>query len=337
MSKILQKPVKLALIQLATTADKAKNLERARSKVLEAVREHRPKIVVLPECFNSPYGTKYFRGYAEVLRGRTKADATSETESESEPRSESPTFDALSRLARETRTYLVGGSIPELDPTTQKIYNTSLTFGPSGALLATHRKVHLFDIDIPGKIRFKESEVLSPGDDVTVVDMASEPDYDEETIRTAGADSVQNKSKSIGKFAIAICYDIRFPELAMIAARKHDAFLLLYPGAFNMTTGPLHWELQARARAMDNQCFVGVCSPARAVDAEYQAWGHSMIVGPDAKVMAEADEKEAIVVAELKPEAIEDVRKGIPIYDQRRFDVYADVGMAEPTDVQENR
>ena len=356
MPKVLRKPVKLALIQLATTADKARNLERARSRVLEAVREHRPKIVVLPECFNSPYGTKYFRGYAEVLRGQRRAhnagpESESEAKSESESgtksksSSESPTFDALSRLARETRTYLVGGSIPELDPATQKIYNTSLTFGPSGALLATHRKVHLFDIDIPGKIRFKESEVLSPGNNITVVDMVSESDDDDDDDddddgsvnnkdgNNAGTESMKSKKRSIGKFAIAICYDIRFPELAMVAARKHNAFLLLYPGAFNMTTGPLHWELQARARAMDNQCFVGVCSPARAVDAEYQAWGHSMIVGPDAKVMAEADEKEATVVAELKPEAIEEVRRGIPIYDQRRFDIYADVATAEPTGV----
>ena len=339
MSKILQKPVKLALIQLATTTDKATNLERARSKVLEAVREHQPKIVVLPECFNSPYGTKYFRGYAEVLCGPAKAktkatgDERPGTEERSTP-SQSPTYNALSALARETRTYLVGGSIPELDPTTQKIYNTSLTFGPNGALLATHRKVHLFDIDIPGKICFKESEVLSPGNQVTVVDMLVEHDTDH--TNADGSKDVQSapddkSSKSIGKFAVAICYDIRFPELAMIAARKHHAFLLLYPGAFNMTTGPLHWELQARARAMDNQCFVGVCSPARAADAEYQAWGHSMVVGPDAKVIAEADEKESTVVAELRPEAIEDVRKGIPIYQQRRFDVYPDVGVAQPT------
>ena len=321
MSRILQKPIKLALIQLATTADKLTNLERARSKILEAVREHQPKIVVLPECFNSPYGTKYFRGYAEVLRGQAKV-----TGEEGAPR-DSPTYDALSAIARETKTYLVGGSIPEIDPATQKIYNTSLTFGPSGALLATHRKVHLFDIDIPGKIRFKESEVLSPGNSITVVDMTSEPDTDRKNEQSSMGDDV---SRSVGKFAIAICYDIRFPELAMIAARKHNAFLLLYPGAFNMTTGPLHWELQARARAMDNQCFVGVCSPARAPDAEYQAWGHSMIVGPDAKIMAEADEKEATIVAELRPETIEVVRKGIPIYEQRRFDIYADVSTVAP-------
>lgn len=202
---------------------------------------------------------------------------------------------------------MVGGSIPEYEESSKKYYNTSLTFGPDGKLLATHRKVHLFDIDIPGKIRFKESEVLSPGNKVTLVDL---PEY--------------------GRIAIAICYDIRFPELAMIAARPpHNAFLLLYPGAFNLTTGKLHWELQARARAMDNQVYVGVCSPARDMEATYNAWGHSLIVDPMAEILTEADEKEGIVYAELSGEKIEETRKGIPIYQQRRFEVYPDVAQGK--------
>jgi predicted amidohydrolase len=161
--------------------------------------------------------------------------------------------------------------------------------------------VHLFDIDIPGKIKFKESDVLSPGNKITLIDL---PEY--------------------GKIAVAICYDIRFPELATIAARK-GAFLLLYPGAFNLTTGALHWELQARARAMDNQVYVGLCSPARDMEAEYHAWGHSMVVDPNAEVMGQLDDKEGIIVKELVAGRIEEVRKGIPLYQQRRFDVYPDV------------
>lgn len=206
----------------------------------------------------------------------------------------------------------MGGSIPERvwkdgaktegkDDDDETLYNTSLTFDPSGALLATHRKVHLFDIDIPGKITFRESDALSAGNKVTLVDL---PEY--------------------GRVAVAICYDVRFPELAMVAARK-GAFLLLYPGAFNLTTGKLHWELQARARAVDNQVYVGLCSPARDMDAEYNAWGHSMVVDPNAEKLVEAGEGEEIVYAELSGERIEEVRKGIPIYTQRRFDVYPDV------------
>ena len=186
-------------------------------------------------------------------------------------------------------------------PETKKYHNTSLLFDPDGKLLATHRKVHLFDIDIPGKITFKESDVLSPGNKLTLVDL---PPY--------------------GKIALAICYDIRFPELAMVAARK-GCFLLLYPGAFNLTTGALHWSLQARARAVDNQVYVGLCSPARDMKASYNAWGHSMVVDPNARVMVEAGEEEEIVYADLEGEKIEETRKGIPIYTQRRFDVYPDV------------
>lgn len=288
MAHLLKKSVKLALVQLASTADKSYNLSHARTKVLEATAAG-AKIVVLPECFNSPYGTKYFSQYAETLLPSPPTEK------------QSPTFHALSQLAKEASCYLIGGSIPELEEKTQKLYNTSLTFGPTGELLATHRKVHLFDIDIPGKIRFKESEVLSPGNKITLVDL---PEY--------------------GKIAIAICYDIRFPELATIATRK-GAFLLLYPGAFNLTTGALHWELQARARAMDNQVYVGLCSPARDMEAEYHAWGHSMIVDPNAEVLGSLEEKEGIVVKELVQGRIEEVRKGIPLYTQRRFDVYPDV------------
>lgn len=293
MARLLKKPVKLALIQLASGADKAHNLSHARSKVLEAVSKHNAKIVVLPECFNSPYGTGYFAKYAEQLLPSPPSE------------SQSPSFHALSSMAKEANVYLVGGSIPEYEEKTKKIFNTSLTFGPSGELLATHRKVHLFDIDIPGKIKFKESDVLDPGNKVTLIDL---PEY--------------------GKIAIAICYDIRFPELATIAARK-GAFLLLYPGAFNLTTGALHWELQARARAVDNQVYVGVCSPARDMNADYHAWGHTMVVDPNAEIKGELDEKEGIVVAELDGDRIEEVRKGIPISTQRRFDVYPDISKGD--------
>ncbi|KAF2174914.1 carbon-nitrogen hydrolase [Zopfia rhizophila CBS 207.26] len=288
MAQLLKKSVKLALIQLACTADKAHNLKHARSKVLEATKAG-AKIVVLPECFNSPYGTKYFPQYAETLLPSPPSEK------------QSPTFHALSNLAKETNAYIIGGSIPELEEKTKKLYNTSLTFSPSGDLLATHRKVHLFDIDIPGKITFRESDVLSPGNKITLIDL---PGY--------------------GKIAVAICYDIRFPELATIAARK-GAFLLLYPGAFNLTTGALHWELQARARAMDNQVYVGLCSPARDMEADYNAWGHSMVVDPNAEVLGQLDEKEGIVIKELVAGRIEEVRKGIPLYTQRRFDVYPDI------------
>ncbi|KAI1821382.1 carbon-nitrogen hydrolase [Xylaria intraflava] len=286
-SSVLKKPIKLACVQLASGSDKAANLSHARQKVLEAAQAG-ANLVVLPECFNSPYGCDYFPSYAETIVPSPP------------PRDQSPSFHALSAMAAEAKIFLVGGSIPESEPS-GKYYNTSLVFGPDGALLATHRKVHLFDIDIPGKITFRESDVLTAGDKLTLVDL---PGY--------------------GRIAVAICYDVRFPELAMIATRR-GAFALIYPGAFNLTTGPLHWRLQGQARAMDNQCYVALCSPARDMGASYHAWGHSLIVDPMAEVVVEAGESESIVSWELDGAKIEETRKNIPIYSQRRFDVYPDV------------
>ncbi|EEQ85041.1 hypothetical protein RJZ56_005749 [Blastomyces dermatitidis] len=292
MAALLKKPLKLALVQLASGADKALNLSHARTKVLEAAKAG-ASLIVLPECFNSPYGTQYFPKYAETFLPSPPS------------KEQSPSFHTLSTLASEAKAYIIGGSIPEFAPESNKYYNTSLVFSPTGTLIATHRKTHLFDIDIPGKITFKESEVLTAGNKITIVDL---PEY--------------------GKVGLAICYDIRFPESAMIAARK-GAFLLVYPGAFNMTTGPLHWSLLGRARAMDNEVYVGLCSPARDMNATYHAWGHSLVVNPRAEVLVEAAESEEIVYADLEPQVIEDIRKGIPIYEQRRFDVYPDISKGD--------
>lgn len=284
----LSTPYQLRARRDGIGADKAVNLAHARTKVLEAAQAG-AKLIVLPECFNSPYGTQYFPKYAETLLPSPPTE------------DQSPSYHALSAIAAEAKAYLVGGSIPELEPTTKKYYNTSLVLSPTGSLIGTHRKTHLFDIDIPGKITFKESEVLSPGNQLTIVDL---PDY--------------------GKIGLAICYDIRFPEAAMIAARK-GAFALIYPGAFNMTTGPMHWSLLARARAVDNQLYVGLCSPARDMEATYHAWGHSLIANPAAEVLVEAEDKETIVYADLDNDTIQSTRKGIPVYTQRRFDLYPDV------------
>ncbi len=118
----------------------------------------------------------------------------------------------------------------------------------------------------------------------------------------------------------------------MIAARQ-GAFLLLYPGAFNLTTGPLHWDLLARARAVDNQVYVGMCSPARDMVTPdgYRAWGHSLVVDPSARVMGQAGEEEEVLYADLNQEGIDEARKGIPLDTQRRWDVYADVSRVPPS------
>lgn len=278
---LLAKSLKVALIQLAAGADKARNLANVKASVIKAAQSG-ARLVVLPECFNSPYSVTAFPTYAEPI-----------------PEGETTQF--LSQLAKDTNIFLIGGSIPEKCQEDGKYYNTNVSFNPSGDIIAKHRKVHLFDIDVPGKIRFQESQVLTGGDKATVFNL-----------------------EGFGTVGVAICYDIRFPELAAIAARK-GAFAMIYPGAFNTTTGPLHWQLLARARAVDNQIYVLSCSPARDEQSSYQAWGHSLVINPMGEVVDEAGKDQQIVFATLEPQSIADARTSIPVGTQRRFDVYDDI------------
>ncbi|KAJ7285563.1 carbon-nitrogen hydrolase [Mycena rebaudengoi] len=249
------KPFTLALIQLGNvTANKSDNLRHAREMILKAAATaKKPALIVLPECFNSPYGHVHFPVYAEKI-GYNPGQPynVSETESES--------VKMLSGVAKETKTWLVGGSIPEQDAKSGSVYNTCTVYNPD----------------------------------------------------------------EFARIGLGICYDVRFPELAMISARQ-GCNVLVYPGAFNLTTGPLHWELLQRARAVDNQVFFAMCSPARDMTAGYHAWGHSMVVDPMAKVLVEAAEEEDILYADIDPAVMESARAGIPVTLQRRFDVYPDV------------
>lgn len=285
-SKILSQKIKVALVQLSDSSpDKMANLQRAATFIERAMKEQPDtKLVVLPECFNSPYSTDQFRKYSEVIN----------------PKEPSTSVQFLSNLANKFKIILVGGTIPELDPKTDKIYNTSIIFNEDGKLIDKHRKVHLFNVDIPNGISFHESETLSAGEKSTTIDT------------------------KYGKFGVGICYDMRFPELAMLSARK-GAFAMIYPSAFNTVTGPLHWHLLARSRAVDNQVYVMLCSPARNLQSSYHAYGHSIVVDPRGKIVAEAGEGEEIIYAELDPEVIESFRQAVPLTKQRRFDVYSDV------------
>lgn len=301
---VLKRKVNISLIQLAgSTPDKAANLARAEKMVAKTMEQYpKTEVIVLPECFNSPYSVKLFRKYAEpiVLNDAEK----------------SPSVFKLSELASKYKILLVGGSIPEIEEATGNIYNTSLVFNASGDLIGKHRKLHLFDIDIPNGITFKESTTLSPGNKVTTID---------------------NTEQTGLKFGLGICYDMRFPEPAMYSSRVEQANCLIYPSAFNTVTGPLHWHLLAKARSMDNQVYTVLCSPARAAeglvdefgDPVYRAYGHSLIVNPRGEVVVEAGEGEEILNAELDGGVIDAIRQAIPIGFQRRFDVYGQVSLQE--------
>jgi len=201
----------------------------------------------------------------------------------------------ISRLAKKFSVYIIGGSIPEKDGT--KIYNTSYSFDKKGNLAAKHRKVHLFDINVENGISFKESDTLSPGNKITVFDT------------------------EYCKFGVAICYDMRFPELI----RKMtlcEARIIIIPAAFNMTTGPAHWHVTARARALDNQVYFICASPASDTKASYVAYGHSLAADPWGKIIAEAGEKEEILCFEIDLDYLEKVRRELPLLKHRREAIY---------------
>jgi predicted amidohydrolase len=203
----------------------------------------------------------------------------------------------LSNIAKELSIYLIGGTIPEKEENGEKCFNTCTIWNPDGSLQAVYRKMHLFDIDIPGEITFKESDSLSAGNESKIVEFFGH------------------------KIGIGICYDIRFEELAKLY-RKKGCDMLIYPGAFNMKTGPLHWELLARGRANDNQLYVATISPARDTKASYVAWGHSLIVDPWGQVMQEAMADEEVIIGDIDFTVNEKVRKQIPVFSQRRSDIY---------------
>lgn len=205
------------------------------------------------------------------------------------------TTNYLANLARTNGLFLVGGSIPEL--VDNLIYNTSIVFNPKGEIIAKHRKVHLFDVRVKNGIEFTESQVLSPGNTTTLFETPW------------------------GKFGLEICYDIRFPELTRKMA-KDGARLVIVPAAFNMTTGPVHWELLFRSRALDNQIFMLGTSPARNPHASYVAFGHSLAVNPWGQVLAQLDEKPGILMVDLDLTQIEEVREALPVLKQRREDLY---------------
>ena len=252
-------------LQKKTYSDPGQNRDAVKA-MLDSYSGPDPDFVVLPEIFTCPYDNKCFPQFAESGEGET--------------------YRFLANLARERKAYVIGGSIPELEE--GKIYNTSYIFDRGGKLIGKHRKIHLFDIDVQGGQYFKESDVLSPGTQITVFDT------------------------EFGKMGVCICFDIRFPDL-FIEMRKAGARMVFIPAAFNMTTGPAHWETLFRSRALDQQIYVLGCSPARDEKASYVAYGHSILTDPWGSVVCELGAEEGMLSAQIDPERVDRVRRQIPL------------------------
>lgn len=248
-------------------------------------------VVMLPEMFVCPFQKEYMLENAEYVKMNGF---------EEEPE-KYQTTSMLAQLARETQTYIIGGSIPEKIEGDRRIFNTCLCFDKEGNIVASHRKQHLFDVNIPNGVTFYESNFVQPGPAQLSV-------FDTE----------------YGKFGLGICYDVRFPEYAFLLARQAKVDILAYPANFSMKTGGLHWELISRARAVDAQVFVAMCSCGRNTEEPslFQSWANSMLISPWGKVLQQADIGEQVMVQEIDLGEINDCRQQLMYSTQRRTDIY---------------
>ena len=274
-------PIKIALCQMNVVDNKDKNIEKAIQMIKESKKQG-ADLAVLPEMFNCPYENEKFIEYAEKLE-------------------DSQTLKEIAKIAKEENIHVLAGSIPELvkddENDIESIYNTAVFFDNNGKQLGKHRKMHLFDIDVKGKIYFKESDTLSAGNDFTII------------------------NTDLATIGIGICYDIRFVELSRIMA-LNGAEILIFPGAFNLTTGPAHWKLLFRSRALDNQVYAIGVAPALDNDASYNSYGNSIAVNPWGEVIEELDYSEELKIVEIDLDEIKRVREEIPVLKNRRVDLY---------------
>lgn len=206
-----------------------------------------------------------------------------------------PAYRALSDMARQNGVTLAAGSMPERED--GRLFNTAFVFDSQGREIARHRKAHLFDIDVEGGQRFMESEVFTPGDCATTF--------------TAGG----------VRLGLCVCFDIRFPELFRRMALD-GAQAVLVPAAFNMTTGPMHWDLSFRMRAVDNQLFTLGAAPARDEKGCYVSYAHSIACSPWGEVLARAGTGQELLLLDVDFAEVQRVRRQLPLLSARRPEIY---------------
>ena len=200
----------------------------------------------------------------------------------------------FSDLARNLNVHICTGSMAVRDG--DALYNRSYLLDSSGKQVISYDKSHLFDVGLRG-IKVQESQTFTRGNRVCIAET------------------------ELGKIGLLICYDIRFPEWSRKLALG-GVEVLLVPAVFNQVTGPAHWHIMMRARAIENQVYLAAVSQGRNKDAAYKAYGHSLVVSPWGELLTEAHEQEQIVYADLDSEMIVETRNRLPLLRHRRNDLY---------------
>jgi predicted amidohydrolase len=267
--------MRAAAVQLQSTPDRDRNLEAA-DRLTRAAAQAGAELVVLPEKWPVLGTPEQTIAAAEPYDGETLRWAAG--------------------AARELGIDLVAGSFSERTEG-ERGSNTSIHVGPDGEVRATYRKIHMFDVEVGGRV-YKESEHEAPGEEIVLSETAD--------------------GTGLG---LTICYDLRFPELYRILAVR-GAKVIAVPAAFTLATTREHWEVLLRARAIEDQAFMVAANQVGEHAPGYRSGGRSMIVDPWGVVLAQAPDKETYVIADLDLPRQEEIRRSLPSLANRRPEAY---------------
>lgn len=267
-----------AAIQMSSRADREANLATAQRRLREAAAAG-ARLAVLPENF--------------AFMGVRDTDKLALAESDGD----GPIQSMLAATARELGLWIVAGTVPlALAGDATRVWPSCLVYDDRGRRAARYDKIHLFDVDVPGGERYRESATMACGD----------------------ADQAVVVDTPVGRLGLSICYDLRFPELYRRLVEA-GAELLCVPAAFTARTGEAHWAALLRARAVENQCHVLAAAQVGRHDSGRQTWGHSMIVDPWGEVLAERADGEGHAIAAIDPQRLAQVRASFPSLAHRRI------------------
>lgn len=269
--------IRAAVVQLTSRQNVAQNLDDCAKGCAEAARQG-AQLCALPENF----------AFMGPERGKL---AIAESLVEEHP---GPILARMAAIARQHRFHLLCGGFPERAATPDKCLNASVLLGPEGGVLGVYRKMHLFDVSIPGRAEYRESEVFEGGSGPAVVETP------------------------LGPIGLSVCYDLRFPELYRSESAA-GARILAVPSAFTAQTGAAHWHVLVRARAIENECFVLAPNQCGGHSEKIETYGHSLIVDPWGSVLAEVGEAPGVAVANLVGTYQDKVREELPCLAHRRL------------------
>lgn len=263
--------IPVAAVQMVSSTCVDDNVENA-SRSIQAAADKGAKVVLLPEYF--------------CIMGRYDTDKLAHKESPGA----GPLQQFLSDQARQHGIWLIGGTIPLAINNDDRIYNTSLVYGPDGQVQARYDKIHLFGFDNGDEV-FSEATTIRPG-----------------------RPSPQSFHGPCGPVGLSVCYDLRFPELYRAMGPVN---LIVVPSAFTYTTGKAHWEILLRARAIENQCYVLAAAQGGKHENGRRTWGHSVLIDPWGIVIDQLPEGPGLVQGVVNLDRIAQVRASLPALTHR--------------------